>query len=311
MLASGHDLDALRGELRPLLHARLADAAADLTRAGLVTWDFDSLPREFARGQVKAYPALVDTGEAVDIALFETQAQAADAMRVGNRRLLLLQVPSGAWAVASRLPTSAKLAMARHPYPNARAELEDCAAAAADEIIAENGGPAWDGASFAKLLDAARLSLRVKAADVVSVAARVLGEAHPVEARLDQLTSMAESVADMRAQLAGLIYPGFISDIGARRLPDVARYLRGVAHRIEKAPMNVGRDLERMDTVHRVSDEYRQVVSDLGSDARYREDVKAIRWMIEELRMSLFAQPLGAAIPVSEQRILAALNHLR
>jgi ATP-dependent helicase HrpA len=312
LLASGHDLDQLRADLRPRLAERLAAAAADLTRTGLVTWDFDSLPREYAAGQVRAYPALKDTGAAVDIALFETRAEADAAMRTGNRRLLLLAVPSGARSVASRLPTNAKLAMARHPYPNAMAELDDCAAAAADEIIGENGGPAWDAESFAKLLEAARMSLRVKTADVVSAAARVLGEAHPVEAKLDQLTNpaMAPAVADLRAQFAGLIYPGFISDVGSRRLPDLARYLRGMALRIEKAPAELRRDAERMDTVHRVMAEYALVLDELGPGARYRDDVKAIRWMIEELRMSLFAQSIGAAIPVSEQRVLAALDRL-
>jgi ATP-dependent helicase HrpA len=312
VLAAGNDLDELRAKLRPMLHARLADVAADLTRTGLRTWDFDSLPQEFAAGQVRAYPALRDAGDSVDIALFETRAEAAESMRIGNRKLLLLGVPSGARSVASRLPTNAKLAMSRHPYASAMAELDDCAAAAADEIIAESGGPAWDAEAFAKLLEAARLSLRVRTADVVSAAARVLGAAHPVEARLDQLTNpaMAQAAADMRAQLAGLIYQGFISDIGARRLPDLVRYLGGMAQRIEKAPKEVRRDLDRMDIVHRVSDDYAQVLDELGPDARYRDDVKAIRWMIEELRVSLFAQSLGAAIPVSEQRILAVLDRL-
>jgi ATP-dependent helicase HrpA len=312
VLAAGRDLDELRTQLRPMLHERLADAASDLTRTGLTTWDFDSLPQEFARGQVRAYPALRDAGDTVDIALFETRAQAAESMRIGNRTLLLLAVPSGARSVASRLPTNAKLAMSRHPYASAMAELDDCAAAAADEIVAESGGPAWDAESFAKLLDAARLSLRVKTADVVSAAARVLGAAHPVEARLDQMTNpaMAEAVADMRAQLARLIYRGFISDIGAARLPDLVRYLNGIAQRIEKAPKEVGRDLDRMDIVHRVSDDYAHVLSELGPDARYRDDVRAIRWMIEELRVSLFAQSLGAAMPISERRILAAIDRL-
>jgi ATP-dependent helicase HrpA len=312
VLASGQDLDALRTQLRPKLAERLADAAADLTRTGVRTWDFDSLPREFIRGQVRAYPALRDAGDSVDIALFETRAQAAESMRIGNRTLLLLAVPSGARSVASRLPTSAKLAMSRHPYVSAMAELDDCAAAAADEIIAENGGPAWDAESFAKILEAARVSLRVRTADVVSSAARVLGAAHPVEAKLDQLTNpaMTEAVADMRAQLAGLIYRGFISDIGARRLPDLVRYLGGIAQRIDKAPKEANRDLDRMDIVHRVSDDYSRVLDELGPDAGYRDDVKAIRWMIEELRVSLFAQALGAAIPVSERRILAALDRL-
>jgi ATP-dependent helicase HrpA len=312
VLASGKDLDQLRDTLRPRLQARLADAAGDLTRTGLTSWDFDSLPRVFAHGQVKAYPAVADAGDRVDIRLYETRTEADEAMRTGNRRLLLLQVPSGARAVASRLPTNAKLAMSRHPYASAAALLDDCAACAADELIAKAGGPAWDQQAFAGLLESARSSLRAATADVVSAVARVLTEAHTVESKLDQAKSpvFAPAVADMRAQFSALIFPGFVSMTGSRRLPDLLRYLRGISHRLDKAPAEVRRDADRMDIVHRVADDYEQVLRQLGHAARSREDVEAVRWMIEELRVSLFAQQIGAAIPVSEQRILAALDRL-
>jgi ATP-dependent helicase HrpA len=302
----------LRDTLRPRLQARLADAAGDLTRTGLTSWDFDSLPRVFAHGQVKAYPAVADAGDRVDIRLYETRTEADEAMRTGNRRLLLLQVPSGARAVASRLPTNAKLAMSRHPYASAAALLDDCAACAADELIAKAGGPAWDQQAFAGLLESARSSLRAATADVVSAVARVLTEAHTVESKLDQAKSpvFAPAAADMRAQFSALIFPGFVSLTGARRLPDLLRYLRAIAHRLDKAPADVRRDAGRMDIVHRVADDYEQVLRQLGHAARSREDVEAVRWMIEELRVSLFAQQIGAAIPVSEQRILAALDRL-
>jgi ATP-dependent helicase HrpA len=312
VVASGKDLDELREELRPKLAERLAAAAGDLTRTGITSWDFESLPRVFARGQVKAYPALADAGKSVDVRLYETQAEAEHAMLAGNRRLVLLQVPSGARAVASRLPTTAKLAMSRHPYASAAALLDDCAACAADEIIARVGGPAWDTKAFGALLEAARAELRPRTADVVSAVARILGEAHAVESALDAARSplFAAAVADMRGQLAGLIYPGFVAETGARRLPDLVRYLRAIAHRLDRAPADVRRDADRMDVVHRVSDECQRRLGELGPRSRHREDVLAVRWMIEELRVSLFAQQIGAAIPVSEQRIYAALERL-
>jgi len=313
VIASGKDLDELRDELRPRLAERLAATAGDLTRKGLTSWDFESLPRVFAQGQVKAYPALADAGDSVDIRLYERQAEAEQAMLAGNRRLLLLEVPSGARAVASRLPTSAKLAMSRHPYASAAALLDDCAACAADAIIEQAGGPAWDLQAFAALLEAARADLRPRAADVVSTVARILGEAHAVESALDSARSphLAGAVADMRAQLAGLIYRGFVADTGARRLPDLVRYLRSIAHRLDRASADIGRDAGRMAVVHRVSDRYERRLAELGPRARHRADVVAVRWMIEELRVSLFAQPIGAAIPVSEQRVNAALDRLR
>jgi len=312
VLATGKDLAALRDQLRPQLQVALTAAASDITRSGIRSWDFGTLPRVFCHGQLRAYPALADAGDAVDIALFETEAEAEEAMRLGNRRLLLIDVPAGARSVASRLPSSAKLAMSRHPYPSAAALLDDCAACAADEVIANAGGPAWDAVAFEQLLAAARSALRAGTADVVSAVARVLAQAHAVDAGLERATSQAlrPAVADLRAQRSGLIYPGFVSGTGARRLSDLVRYLRAMNQRLDKAPEDPRRDADRMATVHRVSESYQQVISELGPAARCRVDVRAVPWMIEELRVSLFAQTLGTAMPVSEQRIQAALNRL-
>ncbi len=203
-----------------------------------------TLPRVFEHGQVRAYPALADDGDSVAVRLFETRAQADASMRRGTRRLILLQVTTGARGVASRLPVSAKLAMSRAPYPGAIALLDDCAACAADEIIAAAGGPAWDEAGFARLLEAARLQLATGTARVVSLVAKVLGQAQETETALSQARStspaMSAAISDMRAQLAGLIYAGFVSDTGSAHLADLVRYLRGISWRLERAPGGPG-----------------------------------------------------------------------
>ena len=312
VLAAGKDLDELRRQLRPRLQATLSEAAAGITRTGLRTWDIGTLPRVFSQGEVRAYPALADTGTAVNVRLFETRAQADAAMLRGTRRLLLLQVPTGARAVASRLPVSAKLAMSRHPYPGTGALLEDCAAAAADQVITEAGGPAWDEAGFTRLLEAAREDLAARTAGVVALAARALGEAHQVETSLAGTPTppVRAAFADLRAQLSGLIYPGFIAATGARRLPDLVRYLRGMSRRLEKMPEALGRDAERMAVVQQVTADYQQALADLPPARRDDPDVRDVRWMIEELRVSLFAQTLGTSGPVSERRIERALDQL-
>jgi len=215
-------------------------------------------------------------------------------------------------SVASRLPVNAKLAMSRHPYPSAEALLADCAACAADQVIAEAGGPAWDAEGFARLLAAAQSRLGSNAASVVSAVARVLTEAQEVASRLGGAASpaLAPAIADMRAQLAALIYPGFVADTGSRRLPDLVRYLRAISRRLEKAPADPGRDADRMAVVHRVADAYQRAVGEHGASGPGSTDARAVRWMIEELRVSLFAQMLGTPVPVSERRIQAALDKL-
>jgi ATP-dependent helicase HrpA len=312
VVASGKDLGALRRELRPKLQAALTEAGGGITRSGLRTWDFDALPHVFTSGQIRAFPALVDAGNAVDIRLFDTQAQAGEAMWRGNRRLLLMAVPSGAGGVAKRLPGRVKLAMSRHPYPSTAALLDDCAACAADQVIADFGGPAWDAAGFARLLEKTRLELAADTAQVVSDVAQALAAAQEAAAKLDAATSpvLAPAVADIRVQLSGLVYPGFVSQTGADGLPDLTRYLRAITQRLAKVPENPARDADRMAAVHRVTAAYQQTLATLPPGAARRRDAEAVRRMIEELRVSLFAQTLGTPGPVSERRILSALDRL-
>jgi ATP-dependent helicase HrpA len=214
--------------------------------------------------------------------------------------------------VAADLPVTTKLALSRHPYPSAGALLDDCAACAADQVIDEAGGPARDAAGFARLLEAARRSLGPDAAAVVLEVARVLTEAHEVEVALDRATSpaLALVVTDLRAQLDGLIYRGFVADTGAARLTDLVRYLRAMLRRLDKGPGELSRDAERKAVVHRVSEDYRITLDRLPEAERDTPAAREIRWMIEELRVSLFAQTLGTRGPVSERRILSALDRL-
>jgi ATP-dependent helicase HrpA len=311
-LASGKDLGALREQLRPRLQAKLTAAAGDLTRTGLKDWTIGTLPRVFTRDRVTAYPALADAGDAVDVRLFPTEAEASAAMAGGTRRLLLLQVPSGVRSIADRLPTERKLAMSVSPYPSIGALLDDCVAAAADQVIADAGGPAWDADGFARLVAEARSALPLATARAVDATGQVLEAAHEADRRLRSTASppLAAAFDDARAQFAALIYPGLVSDTGLRRLPDLARYLRAISRRLDTAAEDPARDTGRMATVRRVTDAYRQAVGELPAWRRSGTDVRAVRWMIEELRVSLFAQVLGTSGPVSEKRILAALAAL-
>ncbi len=314
VLATGKDLAALRRQLRPRLEAVLNEAAAGLTRTGLRSWDFGALPRVFTSGRVRGYPALVDAGNSVDIRLFDTEAEAAEAMRAGTRRLVLLAVPTGVRSIAGRLPVTAKMAMSRHPYPSAAALLDDCVAAAADQVIADAGGPAWDAAGFARLVEAARDGLAPGTARVLDLVAQILAEAHEVEIRLASaahpVPALASALADVRAQFAGLVYAGFVAKAGARRLPDLVRYLRAIVRRLDKLAGEQSRDTERMAVVHRVTADLESAIRELPAAARTGADVQAVRWLIEEFRVSLFAQVLGTPVPVSEKRIQTAIDGL-
>jgi len=148
---------------------------------------------------------------------------------------------------------------------------------------------------------------------VVTQVESALRLAHSVETRLDdsRADAIQPAVADMRAQLSGLIYPGFVTATGYRRLPHLTRYLRGMERRLDKLPENPARDAANMAVAQRAEQAYRQAIADLPAGRREDDDVTDARWMLEELRVSLFAQTLGTLAPVSENRVLAALERLR
>ncbi len=312
VLASGKDLAALQRQLRPKLRAALSARAGALTRTGLTSWDIGPLPQVFTDGEVRAYPALADAGQAVDVRLFETQEAAREAMRAGTRRLILLGARSPVKDIAARLSTAQKLALSHNPHGGVAALFADCVNCAADGLIADAGGPAWDAAGFARLAEAVRPRLHAATADVVTWAEQVLRAAHAVRVRLGELRSpvLGPAVADMGAQLQGLVYPGFLSAAGTARLPALARYLRAMQARLDKLADNPGRDAQQMAIVHRVQDAYAAALAALPAATRKSAAARDVGWMIEELRVSLFAQTIGTPVPVSERRIMTVIENM-
>jgi ATP-dependent helicase HrpA len=237
-------------------------------------------------------------------------------MWAGTRRLILLGAPSPVKSIADRLSTQAKLALSHNPHGGVAAMFADCVNCAADFLIAEAGGPSRDREGFERLAAAVRSRLREVAAEVVTQVESALRLAHAIGARLDSAGSPAGSsagssveaaLADIRAQLGGLIYPGFVAATGYRRLPQLTRYLRGIQYRLDKLAENPGRDAANMAIAQRVEEAYRRAVAELPGPRRDDPDVREVRWMLEELRVSLFAQTLGTPVRVSETRILSQL----
>ena len=146
----------------------------------------------------------------------------------------------------------------------------------------------------------------ITTATVFAHAQRILASAHEVESRLKSTTSptLAPAVADIRAQLSRLVFPGFVTAAGFGRLPHLLRYLRAADRRLERLPDDPYRDTERMRQIQQVEAKYVRARDADPSNPKIRE----VRWMIEELRVSLFAQQLGTAYPISEKRIQKALD---
>jgi ATP-dependent helicase HrpA len=309
VLAQGEDLDALRAQLRPRLQAELTRAAAQLEQRGLTAWTIGTLPKVVALpgtgGAIRAYPALVDEGETAGVRVLDTPAAQAEAMRAGTRRLLLLTVPSPLPWVQGRLSNQAKLALAAAPHGSVAAALQDAMVAAVDALVAHGGGPAWDEAAFRRLRDLVAGELADTTLRVLARMVRILDAERAVLRRLETLTAepLQEAARDVADQLRRLVPPGFATSAGVARLPDLERYLRAAERRLERLPDNIAGDRDRMRAIHELERAYRERVAAWPRGRPLPEALREVPWLLEELRVSQFAQALGTKGPVSAKRI--------
>jgi ATP-dependent helicase HrpA len=315
-VAEGKDLAALRNQLAPKAREVVAGAVDGVEQAGLTAWNPGTLARVVERRRagytVKAYPALVDENDSVAVRVFETEAEQARAMWAGTRRLLMLEVPTPIPLLSRRLSNAVKLGLTRYPYASVPDLLEECVAASVDAIVERVGGPSWDEAGYTRLRKVVRAELTDTTVATVIAVEKVIAAAHEVRSRLaaPAPTQLKPSIEDMRVQLVGLIQPGFVIASGPRHLADLPRYLTAMARRLDRLPGNADRDREWMQQVDEVRSEYADQLAALPPQRRDDPDVREIRWMIEEFRVSLFAQELRTRYPVSAVRIYRALDTL-
>jgi ATP-dependent helicase HrpA len=317
VVGEGKGLADLQQQLAPQLRQTMRRAAESVERKGLQQWAFGALPATFEQRVgdrvIQGFPAVVDHGDSVAVEVLASQQERNAATRLGVRRLLLLNTTAPWKRVLALLTNSQRLALAHNPHGSVADLLQDCLAAAVDSIVAQRpGGQVLGPEEFEETLRIVRSQVVARVMDVIDLVEPLMVRSRQVELALAALTSpvMAAAKADMQAQLRSLLYAGFVADTGFAGLRDLERYLHGMLARCDRAPSQVSRDTERMDTVARVQAEYDGLVAALPATRRAGADVQVLRSMIEELRVSLFAQTLGTAHPVSEKRIYKAMDQL-
>ncbi|MCK0092178.1 ATP-dependent RNA helicase HrpA [Rhodococcus sp. F64268] len=316
VLGRSKSLTALRKQLATRVDAEVARAASGTERAPALAWTAETLgtlpqtvTREVGGQQVTGYPALVPENEGVAVRVLSTPQAQRSATRAGVRALLLAAAPTKAKVVTSGLTNSERLTLGRNPDGSFDALIEDCRACAVDELIAANGKSVRTPDEFEALAVVVRSELPRRVAHLLKSVVPVLSKAHEVGVQLDRVRG--EAADDVREQLSSLLFAGFVTDLGSRRLAELPRYLAAAAHRLESLPASANRDAQAMDVLDRVYAAYDKLLARLPEERRDARDVLDVYWMIEELRVSLFAQGMGTRVPVSEKRILKAIGSIR
>ncbi|WP_285116025.1 ATP-dependent RNA helicase HrpA [Leifsonia sp. fls2-241-R2A-40a] len=325
-MASGKDLGVLQDRLRSRARDSVAAVAEARTpnaleRSGITTWDLDELPRFLdsthtgpggTTNVIRAYPALVDDGDSVSIRLMGTPAEQASAIPGGVRRLLLLSIPSPVAYVQQHLTSNEKLTLAASPYPNTKALFDDSLLAVVDSVLyrMKPDGQVFMRAEFEAVRDRVSGIVMDAMFETVSLVTRILAAARAAEKAISGVTALTylPALNDAKGQLGGLVYNGFVSATGLEQLRQLPRYLAGIPQRMQALPTNPGRDRAWQTQVETAVALYRDAGGRIPLAPGSPPPIVHARWMLEEFRVSLFAQSLGTAETVSLQRIRKVLG---
>ncbi len=322
LLAAGRDLHTLQAQLGAQARRSFERTAAEAhPPSGHTDWDFGTLAErvELQRGgaMLQGYPGLVDRRDAVGMQLFDTAAAASASTRCGLRRLFMLQLAPTVKYLRKHLPHAASLclqyaALPEPPWRSAATPAGGCEAlreqlvGAGIDTVFVQGARIADREQFQARLQAGKPQL-VSAVNAVCERVHEVQQTYAEVARALHSASAgaerARSVADLREQLSHLVYRGFVADTPPQRLAHLPRYLKGMLLRIARLADAPARDRQRLAEIAplwRACVDRLSVLRAAGQEDAALEDY---RWMLEELRVSLFAQELKTAVPVSPQRL--------
>lgn len=296
----------------------------ELERTGIRCWDFDMLPEslDLDHGgiRLRGYPALVDRGDSVAIRVLDSEAGAALAMREGLRRLLMLQLGSDLRHLRRSLPKLDRMRLRYAKAPQPPGQNESKSADLADELVAlildltflEGQRPIRDRQTFVSHLKQNRPRLGSVAQDVCALIGQILTRYQTIRGRLADITQThwMASVTDMHGHLDALVFRGFLQKIPYRHLKDYPRYLKALEARAEKLSYAAGKDRQHIREMATLQQKWQKRSNAAREAGRHDARLEEIRWMLEELRVSLFAQQIRTAYPISVKRIKARWREL-
>lgn len=310
VLMQGRDFAALARTLQGQAREALDSFRKEQHERGRLeqVWRFGTIQKVKRTRQgaldLTVYPALTEHKDGVRLELYETAQAQGRAMWQGQRALLKRGLKSPASYLEDHLPNKAKLAMYYRPLGTIAELIDDLCTAAVDLIMVRKGAPVWNESEFAALQQSVRGSLNDTALEIALVLEQILSRTYELKGRLKQRFDLSAALIfkDVSDHLDSLVYQGFLAATPYEHLKDIPRYLEAAAKRLERAVRESTRDLGYMRILQGLYDEYR------GALTRYRQneapdELLNIRWMLEELKVSYYAQQLGVKGPVSDKRV--------
>ncbi len=309
VLAVGRDWAALQAQLRGEAGTRFAALPTpEFEREQLRDWDFGELSEmvNFVRNdvQLRGYPALVaESDGTLALRLLDSSARAEAATRIGLRRLIAWRLGPAFKQLTRDLPHFQRMTLHYVGLGAQEALREDVLNTILDRTFLIDQPLPRDRAAFDALLERGKSRLAAARAEVCEVADAVLAAYHEVRRSLSDDPIWAEAMTDVRAQLARLVYPGFLSQTPPEWLPHLPRYLRAISLRLQKLRQAPDKDRQRRGDIVRLWESCQRQWERNARQEKSDPELIRFRWLLEELRVSQFAQELKTLLPVSVKRL--------
>jgi ATP-dependent helicase HrpA len=314
-LASDRDLAALRGKLGEAAQLTFAAAEPAFERRGLRTWDFGDLPETLSvvrdGRKLTGYPALVDEPDGVSLRLLDTRAAADAATRAATITLMRAELKEALRRWEKGEPGFVQAALALKPAIASDALLADVLAAVRDRAFIGEDPLPRSARAYGDQVKRARTRLPAVAESAFRLLSAIAADYHAASRRIAGLPKpLARLGADAAAQRDRLVFPGFFSATPWGALVHLPRYLKALDRRLAKVPEDPRRDAKHAEAVAALWQRYRQREEGNRVAGRHEPALEAFRWLIEELRVSLFAQELRTPFPVSYKRLEKAWKEI-
>jgi ATP-dependent helicase HrpA len=314
VLKQGRNLSKLQHDLQGKVKQSLKQVVSPgIEQKGLTQWTFADLPREFveqrAGFEIKAFPGLVKQGSSVAIQLFEQAHLAQRAHLIGVRQLIILAIPSPIKYLQEKLPNKAKLGLYFNPFGQIQALIDDCINAGVDQLIKQfcdrHQSELRSQEAFKRCCDEVRQDINDLVLALTQKIEIGLTNAHGIAKKLkgNVPLNMINAHSDIKQHLDSLVYPNFVSEIGVERINDWQRYIEGIKRRLDKLPIDPIKDKLHQLNIEKVQEEYQRRLSQIPVGREIPTALQEVRWLLEELRISFFAQQLGTSMPISVKRI--------
>ena len=312
-IAFGKDLvklqEQLKTEVQQALSSLTQKKSIKIEKNNITDWDFGSLPAIYEEKQknytIKAYPAIIDNQHSVSIKLVDSLEEQKRLSKLGIRRLLILNIPSPIKYLHEKLPNKSKLGLYFNSFGTVLNLIDDCIACGVDHLIEKNNQPIDNKQQYQQLLTYTKSHINETVVDIAKQVESILTLHFNINKKLKGRVdlSLAFALSDIKQQVSELVYKGFVAQTGYDKLPDIYRYLSAIEKRLEKLGSNMAKDRQAMNIIEEVKNEYQTWLNSLPENQKSLSKVTNIKWMIEELRVNLFAQQLGTPYPISAKRI--------